>query len=144
MSLVPKAVPVLLREKEGRLEFLAFRHPKFGLQIVKGTVEPGEVPDAAALRELEEESGVTGARIVADLGTSDTIDNGQLWHFFHCAAGEQPARWVFATQDEGGLIFSFFWQPLDAELTAEWHYASARAAEFIRARLQGAGVSAAE
>lgn len=63
------------------------------MQIVKGTVEPGEATNAAALRELEEESGVTGARIVADLGASDEIDAGQVWHFFHCAAGEQPARW---------------------------------------------------
>jgi ADP-ribose pyrophosphatase YjhB (NUDIX family) len=137
--MIAKAAPVLLREKSGRREILAFRHPSAGHQIVKGTVEPGEAPADAALRELEEESGVTGARIVAELGASDAIDEGQVWHFFHCAAGEQPARWVFATQDEGGLLFSFFWQPLDAELTAEWHPASVRAVEFVRARLQGTG-----
>jgi ADP-ribose pyrophosphatase YjhB (NUDIX family) len=136
MSLVPKAVPVLLREKGGRREILAFRHPAAGHQIVKGTVEPGEAAADAALRELEEESGVTGAWIVADLGSSDAIDDGQLWHFFHCAAGEQPARWVFATLDEGGLIFSFYWQPLDADLTAEWHPAAVRAVDHIRAAMR--------
>lgn len=39
------------------------------------------------------------------------------------------------TQDEGGLVFSFFWQPLDAELTGEWHPAAVRAVEFVRARI---------
>lgn len=137
MSLIGKAVPVLLREKSGRREILAFRHRKAGHQIVKGTVEPGEAPADAALRELEEESGVTGAWIVADLGASKAIDDGQIWHFFHCAAVEQPARWVFMTQDEGGLLFSFYWQPLDAELSAGWHPAAVRAVEYIRAAMRG-------
>ncbi len=136
MSMIAKAVPVLLREKSGRREILAFRHPKAGHQIVKGTIEPGEAPADAALRELAEESGVTGAQIVADLGASDAIDDGQVWHFFHCTAAEQPARWVFATLDEGGLLFSFFWQPLDAELTTEWHPASVLAVEYIRAAMR--------
>jgi 8-oxo-dGTP pyrophosphatase MutT (NUDIX family) len=135
MSTADKAVPVLLRERAGRREILAFRHPKAGLQLVKGTIEPGEMPEAAALRELEEESGVTGARIGAALGVSESIAEGQAWHFFLCEAAEQPARWVFATLDEGGLLFSFFWQPLDAELGAEWHPMFVRAVEFVRARI---------
>ena len=135
MSRVLKAVPVLLREKRGVLEVLAFRHPKAGLQIVKGTIEDGEPPEAAALRELKEESGVADARLVGSLGTSESIADGEVWHFFRCEADEQPVRWVFATADGNGLIFSFFWHPLEAVPDHEWHPKFVRALEHIRAAL---------
>ncbi|MHC8286071.1 NUDIX domain-containing protein [Pseudomonas sp. XS1P51] len=48
---VDKACPVVLRNIE-QLEILAFRHPLAGLQLVKGSVEPGELTGAAAVREL--------------------------------------------------------------------------------------------
>lgn len=132
MTVIAKAVPVLLREKRGRREILAFRHPVAGVQIVKGTIEPGEAPEAAALRELEEESGVTGARLVRPLGASSSIDPGQEWHFFLCDAAEQPARWVYLAADDGGHIFSFFWHPLDDDAGDDWHYAARAALSFIR------------
>jgi chloramphenicol 3-O phosphotransferase len=130
-----KVVPVLLREKESRQEILAFRHPIAGIQIVKGTLEEGEMTEHAALRELEEESGVTGARIVRSLGSSDAIAEGEQWHFFLCAAREQPARWIHTAPDDGGHIFEFFWQPLDAELGADWHPIFVAALAHIRAAL---------
>jgi chloramphenicol 3-O phosphotransferase len=132
---VIKVVPVLLREKQGRDEILAFRHPKAGLQIVKGTLEPNELPEDAALRELEEESGVTRARILRSLGSSITIAEGEEWHFFLCAAGEQPSRWIHAAPDDGGHIFEFFWQPLDAELGSDWHPIFHAALAHIRAAI---------
>jgi chloramphenicol 3-O phosphotransferase len=130
-----KVVPVLLRERQGRREILAFRHPAAGLQIVKGTLEPNEVSESAALRELEEESGVTRARIVRSLGSSGAIADGEQWHFFLCMAGEQPTHWIHAAPDDGGHIFEFFWQPLDAELGPEWHPTFHAALAHIRARL---------
>lgn len=132
MSAVRKACPVLLREKRGRREILAFRHPTAGLQIVKGTIEPGESPDAAALRELAEESGVTDAHIVGELGRSSDIADGQEWVFYHCAAGEQPVRWIYAAPDDGGQVLSFFWHPLEDEPDEQWHPVFVRALAFIR------------
>lgn len=52
-----KACPVVLRSRE-TLEILAFEHPLAGLQLVKGSVEPGESTDMAAVRELMEEAGI--------------------------------------------------------------------------------------
>lgn len=52
-----KSCPVVLRGRE-TLEILAFEHPLAGLQLVKGSVEPGEPTDLAAIRELKEEAGI--------------------------------------------------------------------------------------
>ena len=52
-----KTCPVVLRSPQGKCEILAFCHPLAGHQFVKGTVEAGETPAAAALRELYEEAG---------------------------------------------------------------------------------------
>ena len=52
-------------------ELLVFRHrdfPDAGLQVPAGTVQDGESPDVAVLRELREESGLTDAAIVSRLG----------------------------------------------------------------------------
>jgi 8-oxo-dGTP pyrophosphatase MutT (NUDIX family) len=45
-------------------ELLVFRHPTAGIQVPSGTVEEEEAFEAAALRELEEETGLRNARIV--------------------------------------------------------------------------------
>ncbi|HQZ13878.1 MAG TPA: NUDIX domain-containing protein, partial [Devosia sp.] len=106
MSAADKVCAVLIRERGGRKEVLAFRHPQAGLRLVKGTIEPGEMPDAAALRELAEESGIADARVVRDLGWSDAIVPDQRWHFIQLEAPEQPLRWVYQTADGGGLPYS--------------------------------------
>ena len=52
-------------------ELLVFRHryfPEAGLQVPAGTVEEGESPHDAVLREAYEESGLQQVRIVRSLG----------------------------------------------------------------------------
>ena len=44
--------------------------------LPKGHIDPGETPEIAALRELEEEAGIVG-QIVAPLSTRDFIKNGK-------------------------------------------------------------------
>ncbi len=56
----------------GDHELLVFRHPDAGIQLPAGSVEPGEEPGAAALREVEEETGLSETRLVALLGTRIT------------------------------------------------------------------------
>lgn len=53
-----KACPVVVRQKQGCLEILAFRHPIAGCQLVKGSIEAGEDAGRAALRELCQDAGI--------------------------------------------------------------------------------------
>lgn len=47
---------------------MLFQHPYSGVQFPAGTVEEGEPPLDAALRELSEETGLTQARLVVKIG----------------------------------------------------------------------------
>lgn len=52
------------------------RHGKLEWCLPKGHVEPGETPEQAAIREVEEEAGVTG-EIIASLGVIDYWFTGE-------------------------------------------------------------------
>ena len=126
---IHKACPVIIR---GGREILAFVHPLAGKQIIKGTVEVGESPVAAALRELAEESGIANCLSAKLIGKSAAVASGQLWHFVLCETELLPDMWSFFTEDDGGHDFQFFWHPLDCELDAEWHPAFVRAIACIQ------------
>ena len=108
---------MVLRMRGDRQEVLAFTHPTAGRQFVKGTIELGETPLAAALRELREESGVV-LETMEPLGVSRIGD--QVWHLFAARAGDLPDVWLHRTEDDGGHVFSFFWHPLDGSLDDRW------------------------
>jgi 8-oxo-dGTP pyrophosphatase MutT (NUDIX family) len=116
--LMDKVCPVVLQE--GGSSILVFRHPQAGIQLVKGTVEPGEDPASAALRELREESGIVSAH-AAPLGAALIGTPALIWHFFRCDAGALPDRWDHPVADGGGHIFSFFWHPLEQSPGADWY-----------------------
>lgn len=66
-------------------------HPEAGIQVPAGTMEAGETPEVAVLREAFEETGLRGLRIVRYLGRT-RIDmrpwGRQEWHdrwFFQLA-----------------------------------------------------------
>lgn len=135
VSLAVKACAIVVR---GSAELLVFRHPRGGVQFVKGTIEAGEAPPQAALRELQEESGISGARIERDLGVWQSGLKSQLWSFHLCAVeAPLPDKWVHRTKDGGGLDFPFHWHPLDQEPNDEWRPVFQRALEFVRRRMQG-------
>lgn len=118
-----KACPVLLRTIDGRLHGLAFRHPLAGIQVVKGSIKPGEPYADAAVRELAEESGVKAATATQDLGTWASGFQHQVWSFQRCEApGPLPATWTFETADDGGRVFDFFWHPLHRDLPSPCHW----------------------
>lgn len=80
----------------------------------KGHIEPGEVDEAAARREIEEETGLTNLELIDDLGTyerygmgidgTDTLDTLKEIHMFLFATEPhtelaptheiEEARWV--------------------------------------------------
>jgi 8-oxo-dGTP pyrophosphatase MutT (NUDIX family) len=65
------------RSKTGH-ELLLFEHPYAGIEIPAGTVEDGETPEEAAMREATEESGLTSLTFGSYLGsTVRTLPQGQ-------------------------------------------------------------------
>jgi 8-oxo-dGTP pyrophosphatase MutT (NUDIX family) len=52
----------------GDPRILLLQHETGKWMLPKGTIERGETPDAVALREVAEETGLHNVRIVADLG----------------------------------------------------------------------------
>lgn len=115
-----KACPVVTRARGGAIEVLAFAHPLSGRQFVKGTIEPGETPEVAAVRELREESGLVIAEPVF-LGISQIGNERQVWHFFHQSLNDLPDGWDWRTEDDEGHVFSFFWHRLGTSLDEDWH-----------------------
>ena len=82
-----------------------------------GTIEPGEAPAAAALREAEEETGLSGFRVLRKLGAYTHRSQGRpedhRRHDFHLAAPEgTPERWEHFA--EHAYWFVFEWVPLRA------------------------------
>lgn len=109
---------------------LVFRHPESpeaGIQVPAGTIEPGESPARAALREAAEETGPERLELVAELGTADFDmspfgrDEIQRRHFFHLSVrADPPGAWRHAERhpSDGGppVPFEFFWTPLSNPL----------------------------
>ena len=130
---VEKVCPVVIREKNGLREILAFRHPSAGLQIVKGTIESGENSQVAALRELAEESGINLVSSCEFKGISDLITENQTWYFYHCIIDEDLKNaWDFFANDDGGINFSFFWFNLNEKPSNDWHPTFLRALDYIK------------
>jgi hypothetical protein len=62
-------VAAYITQADWLLVFSEPAYPAAGTQIPGGTIQPGEDPDSAVLREAEEETGLTGLRIRRYLGT---------------------------------------------------------------------------
>ena len=128
-----KVCPVVLRETFEVAELLVFQHPLAGIQLVKGTIEPGELPEHAALRELSEESGISRASNVRTLGTWPSGHKEQVWSFWVCQPRTPPPNnWVHRAADDGGHLFRFFWHPLFGAPSEQWHPVYQRALRFIQ------------
>ena len=54
-------------------ELLVFRHPRAGVQLPAGSVEPDEAWEAAAEREVREETALEGAKLVGKLGELEIL-----------------------------------------------------------------------
>lgn len=127
-----KVCPVVFRTHGAATEILAFVHPEAGCQLVKGTIEPNESIEVAALRELEEESGVTSARIVRHLGLWVTGYEEQVWAFVECSSTSALRdSWSHYVRDDGGHIFKFFWHPLGQRPDTRWHRVFREALTFV-------------
>jgi len=72
---------VVARTVSGEREYLLIEARRSRAQWVlpKGHIEPGETPEATAVREVEEEAGVR-AEVVAQAGDSEYVVDGQPVH----------------------------------------------------------------
>jgi ADP-ribose pyrophosphatase YjhB (NUDIX family) len=106
---------------------LVFRHvdfPEAGIQVPAGTIEPGEAPADAALREATEESGLQDLQLVAFLGEEvrDLSEFGleqiHKRYFYHLSCpGNPPESWRHYENNpsEGPpdpILLEFFWVAL--------------------------------
>ena len=139
-----KVCPILLRHHGANAEVLAFEHPLAGNQLVKGSIEADESIEAAALRELAEESGIDRAVAFRRLGVWDAAYDGQVWAFIECKPmDEQPDAWVHRAGDDGGHLFRFFWHPLWLPGDQDrWHKVFQNALTFVRAAFERVGAVA--
>lgn len=118
---VQKACPVVTRTTDRRLEVLAFIHPLAGRQFVKGTIEKGETPSDTAKRELFEESGLVCPDPMEPFGSALISPDQTTWHFYRWHSTGLLDTWSYATKDDHGHIFTFFWHPIDLTLDESWH-----------------------
>jgi 8-oxo-dGTP pyrophosphatase MutT (NUDIX family) len=106
-------------------ELLVFEGPGHdGLQIPKGTVEPGESPREALFREVVEESGLatieSPQHLVTDVWTRrESPPKRYVRAFFHVPVHESRDTWTHTVTGSGaerGREFEFSWveRPTDA------------------------------
>src|SRR5688572_15548855 len=90
-----KVLAYVTRVHNGQTELLVFDHrdvPQAGVQVPAGTIEPGESPDDAAVRELREETGLTNARSIVRIDVYEwEHPDTRRWHRRHVYQFEAPS-----------------------------------------------------
>ena len=123
MPVIKHKVYAYITSGERLLVFTQPDAPHAGVQVPGGTVEPGEDPAAAVLREAEEETGLTALRLVAWLGEDvrDMADFGRDEHharrFYHLeCVDEVPEAWEHLeshpSEGDGPFVFALTWTAL--------------------------------
>jgi 8-oxo-dGTP pyrophosphatase MutT (NUDIX family) len=112
---IRKATAVVTRGDGTAREVLVFAHARTGLQLPAGTVKESETFEAAAIRELAEETGLIDATLQAELGFLDEISEGGNpfhRHIFHFEpAGPVEERWDHPC--DCGDEITLFWIPFE-------------------------------
>ncbi|HEU0285978.1 MAG TPA: NUDIX domain-containing protein [Nocardioidaceae bacterium] len=120
------------RRHDGRVELLVFEHrdeADAGTQVPAGGIDPGESYGDAAVREVREETGLTGVEVVGRLGESDRphpeSGEARLTTYVHLRALDRsPERWthvVTGTGEDAAMQFDCRWEPLPVTLADDQH-----------------------
>ncbi|MBI3998298.1 MAG: NUDIX hydrolase [Armatimonadetes bacterium] len=103
----------------GEIRILVLQHEGGKWMLPKGTIEPGETPEAVALREVREETGLSKVQVVTDLGqerysffwrTEDTFYDKTVHYFLLEFLGGEEAQ----PQREEGFVAAEWITPTDA------------------------------
>lgn len=97
--------------------------PDLHMQIPGGTIEVGELPADAAIREAEEETGLSGFTVKSSLGDFEqdlsSLGRAEIIHayFYHFEISEvPPMRWQHSECDPHGqaepILFELYWVKL--------------------------------
>jgi 8-oxo-dGTP pyrophosphatase MutT (NUDIX family) len=106
---------VVTRIVDGQREYLLVEASRArGVWVLpKGHIEPGETPEAAAVREVEEEGGVRAA-IIARAGDSEYVMNGKpvrtiffLMRYLEDAGGAEERGMVWRCYDDALALLQF-------------------------------------
>jgi 8-oxo-dGTP diphosphatase len=135
-------------EPAAGVEILLLQHETGKWMLPKGTNERGETPDAVALREVAEETGLRNVRIVADLGeeqymffwkAEDTYyDKTVHYYLMEFLGGETPQP-----QREEGFV-RCEWVPIPEALDRIKYRETRQVVQRARVALdQGAGAAPA-
>lgn len=116
-----RKVSAFITRGDRLLVFRKPNHPGTGTQLPAGTVEPGESPETAVLREAREETGLDGFTWQGLLGR-DLLDQQRYgqhelhdrWYFHLRAPADPPEAWGHGESDpsDGSSAFipyDFFW-----------------------------------
>jgi len=102
-------------------ELLVFEHAGV-LQVPAGRVDHDETLEEGLVREVEEETGVTGLRVVGVLADADEVDRlygvhaHRSWVFHAVVEGGGPKAWahpVAGTGMDAGMVFPCRWVRLE-------------------------------
>jgi len=95
---------------------------KGGVQVPAGRLDPGESPEHGLVREVEEETGITGVSVVRRLADTDEFERlygvgAHRSHAFHAeVASEGPDEWEHRVGGSGAdadLVYLCHWVRLD-------------------------------
>ena len=107
-----KSFSYIIRVNQAGPELLVFDSlEEPGLEVPKGSVQPGETPAQAAMREVEEESGLRELTLIKELGVTLWQDEEQ--HFFLFRANvllpDQFEHVVTGQDGDRGMRYQYQW-----------------------------------